>query len=58
MRPGKICSVKKVEQWKQFHHPKMLCCSIVNELLTKLAFGVQVIRLSRRYPVQKDMAGN
>ena len=49
---------QKIEQWNRFHQHKMLCFSTINKLPTKLAFGPQVIYLSRNYQVQKDKGGN
>ena len=49
---------RKIEQWKQFHQHKMLFCSTVEELPTRLAFGAQVTELIRSCQAQKDMAGH
>ena len=52
------CFVRKIEQWKQFHQHKMLFCSTVEELPTRLTFGARVTELIRSCQVQKDMAGH
>ena len=49
---------RKIEQWKQFHQHKVLFCSTVEELPTRLAFGAQVTELIRSCQAQKDMAGH
>ena len=49
---------RNIEQWKQFHQHKMLFCSTVEEVPTRLAFGAHVTELIRSCRAQKDMAGH
>ena len=57
IRQGESCSVKRTEQWKPFHQHRMLYCSTLNVLPTRLGSGQQVICHYSNHLVQKDVVG-